>query len=502
MEKQKSGDFTFLNRSRRLGWPPRWDLPGCPRLWLYNLHYFQWLESLDYLECRVAVLDWIGHYPPTVRTVGWEPYPVSLRLINWLRTFLGKYYSRLQADAEFREELEESLGAQARWLNRRLEFRLLGNHLLENAVALVMAGNLFAGREAESWRRRGLKILKREIGEQILADGVHFELSPMYHLRVTWLMLLLAAGGGGEAAKPPEGLLERMLVALDRLTHPDGEIALLADSAFDIYPRPELLRRAAEKIVGRTLPREGKEPGGWALPDAGYFGFRDGEDNYLVCDAGRIGPDYLPAHGHGDIFSFELSLRGKRVVVDSGISGYEPGPDRAYDRSTRAHNTVEIEGEDQAEFWGIFRVGRRGRPRDVECRFSDDGFSLEGRHDGYRRLAGSPVHRRTFRFQPGGLLEVNDRVTATREVAAASRIHLHPDCRIEEREPGGVIVTHPGGRVKIEFIGPGELGIEGSSYSPRFGCRQDNIALTYRARGSEIENGFRIVPLPPGPEES
>jgi uncharacterized heparinase superfamily protein len=495
-DRIRAGEFTFLNRTRALGWPPRWEPPGCPKLWIYNLHYFNWLESLDYSDCREAVADWIERYPSTGRAAGWEPYPVSVRLINWLRTFYGKYFSRLQADASFRKVIEKSIGEQAYWLSRRLEFRLLGNHLMENAVALVMVGNLFGGRAAESWYRRGLKILEREIGEQVLADGLHFELSPMYHLRATWLMLLLAVGGGGEAAKPPAGLVERMLTALDRLTHPDGEIALLADSALEIYPPPESLRLAAEKIIGRTLPREGQEPGGWALPDAGYFGFREGEGNYLVCDAGRIGPDYIPAHGHGDIFSFELSLRGRRVVVDSGVSGYEPGPERDYDRSTLAHNTVEISGVDQAEFWGAFRVARRGRPREIRWRAEKAEFFLEGHHDGYRRLPGSPIHRRSFRFKPGGFLEVNDRIAAAREVGAVSRIHLHPDCRIEERGPGGVIVSHPGGRVKVEFIGPGELGIEGSSYSPRFGRRRGNIALAYRSRGSEIENGFRIVPLP------
>ncbi|MDP8235109.1 MAG: hypothetical protein P9M08_01870 [Candidatus Erginobacter occultus] len=83
-----------------------------------------------------------------------------------------------------------------------------------------------------------------------------------------------------------------------------------------------------------------------------------------------------------------------------------------------------------------------------------------------------------------------------RSAAVVSLLHLHPDCRIEERGPSRVTVSHPGGRVMMEFFGPGELGIEGSSYSPRFGCRRENIALSYRARGSEIENGFRIVPLP------
>lgn len=493
-EQLRGGEFTFLNRSCQLGWPPCWDPEDLPRLWIYNLHYFQWLDSLAYTDCRAAVRDWIGRCPPSNRTVVWEPYPVSLRLINWLQIFFAKYFRQLQADAEFREEIEESLGAQARWLNRRLEFRLLGNHLLENAVALVMTGNLFRGREAQSWRRRGLKILEREIGEQILDDGFHFELSSMYHLRATWLMLLLEAGGGGDEARPSEGILERMFQALERITHPDGEISLFGDSALDIYPGPEALRRAAEKITGKAHPTAGELSGGWELPRAGYFGFRDRKGNCLICDAGPIGPDYIPAHGHGDIFSFELSLRGRRVVVDGGVSGYEAGPDRAYDRSTRAHNTVEIDGEDQAEFWGIFRVGRRGRPRDVECEIIGDSFFLQGWHDGYRRLPGSPIHHRSFRRFPGGVIEVSDRVVSSRPVRCVSRIHLHPDCRIEKWEGSMATVAYPGGRFLVIFSGSGKLEIEKSFYSPRFGLRLENRALAFFAVGTEIENGFRIIP--------
>ena len=85
----------------------------------------------------------------------------------------------------------------------------------------------------------------------------------------------------------------------------------------------------------------------------------------MFVDAGPIGPAYLSVHGHGDIYSYELSLDGRRVVVDGGTSTYQAGPERDWVRSTRAHNTVEVAGADQCEFFGAFRVGRRGRPRDV-----------------------------------------------------------------------------------------------------------------------------------------
>src|SRR5690606_3223286 len=68
------------------------------------------------------------------------------------------------------------------WLERRIEWHLLGNHLFANAKALFIAGLYFQGPEANRWRAKGASILSRELREQILEDGGQFERTPMYHL--------------------------------------------------------------------------------------------------------------------------------------------------------------------------------------------------------------------------------------------------------------------------------------------------------------------------------
>src|SRR5207247_7691896 len=108
------------------------------------------------------------------------------------------------------------------------------------------------------------------------------------------------------------------------------------------------LARRFNRIVHRALVDSL-----WTLPAAGYFGYRNNLDSgYLVFDAGAIGPDHQPAHGHADTLSFELSHRGRRIVTDTGVFTYAPGEQRRYDRSTAAHNTVEIDRRDQSELWG------------------------------------------------------------------------------------------------------------------------------------------------------
>ncbi|HEY5658804.1 MAG TPA: alginate lyase family protein, partial [Myxococcota bacterium] len=480
-ERLLAGDFRFLNRTEQLGWPPRWADPGLPRLWAYHLHYFDYLWALPHAGARRLALDWIARHPLGRGRVGWEPYPVSLRLMNWCGYFFGRHREATLADPELRAALWASLQLQADWLAAHLEHHLRGNHLLENAAALAACGACFAGDSAQAWLQTGIHLLDRELPEQILADGGHLERSPMYQLRVAYVLAFLANTGDAALTARVEEPLARLRHATVQVCHPDGEIALLNDSAFGIASPPgDLLEAAAP-------------PGPFALPETGYYGARSAAGRYVVCDAAPIGPDYLPGHAHGDIFSFELSLGGRRVIVDAGVHGYEADAMRSYCRSTRAHNTLEVEGQDQCEFWAAFRVARRGRPRDVAWRPLDAGFELEGWHDGYERLPGRPRHRRRFRWHAAGVLLVRDEVRAGRPVRVCSRLHLHPDCEIVSQGERAVRVRHPGGTFSIAFDGPGQLSVEPSSYCPEFGVVREGRALVLASRGAAVETGFCVA---------
>jgi uncharacterized heparinase superfamily protein len=490
-EQLLGGRFEFQGRESSLGWPPDWEAPGLPALWRYHLHYFEFLWSLDWSEGRELALDWIARHPLARGRVGWDSYPISLRLLNWCGYFFGLHRERTAGDREFEAALWRSLWLQAEWLRGHLEWHLLGNHLLENGVALAHAGSCFAGASAEAWRSAGLAVLRREIPEQILPDGGHFERSPMYQARVVYALAVLLDTGDEELRDLVEEPLLRMARALALLCHPDGGIALLNDSALGAQPETGALL----DWIGRLSSGEPPPPaaGAFALPETGYYGAREATGHTLVCDAAPIGPDHLPGHAHGDIFSFELSLAGRRAVVDAGVFGYEPDERRRFARSTRAHNTVEIEAEDQCEFWAAFRVARRGHPRDVVFRERAGGFTLEGWHDGYMRLPGSPRHARTLAWHQDGVLLVRDRVEAGRSVRAVSRIHLHPECRVEQTDATGVRVTHPGGVFQVRFAGPGVLRVEPSRHFPRFGTELESSALAFATEGTCIEMGFCIA---------
>src|SRR5439155_1766116 len=107
----------------------------------------------------------------------------------------------------------------------------------------------------------------------------------------------------------------------------------------------------------------------------------------LLVDIGRACPDELPAHAHADCFSFEMSLDGHRMVVDSGVGEYTAGPWRDYYRSTRAHNTIVLDEEEQIECWGSFRVARRAGVHDRVVIEEENLSGVGAWHDGYARLA-------------------------------------------------------------------------------------------------------------------
>jgi len=467
-----------------------------PKLWLYNLHYFEYIWALDYFQSKKLVLDWIENYPLQRKLVGWDPYPTSLRLINLCCVFFNKYRAQTEADTAFLHRLWSSIYIQAEWLTKHLETHLLGNHLFENGAALVFVGSCFAGEAAKRWYKKGKDILVNQISEQILADGTHFERSPMYHLRITYLLAILLDVSRSDLDDRVREPLSRMLKALEKLCHPDNEIALFNDSAFGIYNSPGEVIAYAKSLLGDGKTAQNfDQTGPFALPEAGYYGFRDQNGTYLVCDAAPIGPDYIPGHAHADMFSFELSLKGHRVIVDSGVHDYEVSRMRQYCRSTKAHNTIEIDGQDQCEMWAVFRVARRSRPYNVKWMPSEGGFLLSAWHDGYKRLKGRPVHYRNFNWNNSGQLTVEDTITASCTQSVTSRLHLHPNCEITELKDNTALVTYPAGKFKITFFGNGKFSVENSYYCPEFGVKIPNKALASSCSLPKIKTGFRIETL-------
>jgi len=477
-EKVTAEGFRFLGEARPFAGEDRWRPQGASRLWTYQLHYFQALFDLDESRAGSLVCDWLDTNPPG-SAPGWEPYPISLRVREWIEWLLHAP----AVPEDLRQRATDSLAAQACVLEALLERHLGGNHLLENAITLCWVGASLRGPRSAGWLKRGGTLLRELLAEQVLSDGTHDERSPMYQSLIAEALLrlsrVLAATGNESLALEVRTVAERLVTSLGHLVHPDGDFALMSDCALGEAPQWPDLARAASGAV--TPPR----PGPWELPQGGYLGWRDGAGAYLVLDTGPIGPDHQPGHGHADMLSFELSHRGERLVTDTGVVRYDEGEERAYDRSTAAHSTVEVDGRSQSELWGAFRCARRARVTEGSVApAASGGALLVGRY----RDPWGVRHRRRLSVARGRI-EGEDLVEARGLHHACLRFHFAPG--VEARARGeSADLLRDGGQVAT-LRAPGQVLVrETTPYHPSFGETVERACLALRA---SFVSQWRIV---------
>jgi uncharacterized heparinase superfamily protein len=465
--------FTFLNKTFNLRKNTDWNNLTKEKLWLYNLHYFDFLNAVnrhDFLHDHELLIEkWIDDNPPTLG-VGWEPYAVSLRIVNWIK--FAQFGELIPT-----QEMLNSLFIQARWLEQRIEWHILGNHLLSNAKALVYAGLFFDCEESQKWLDKGLGILRHEIEEQILKDGGHFERSPMYQSIVIAdfldiLNVLKSANVELDIDLIP--LLEQKVIAMiawaDCMGHPDGGISFFNDAALEISPNIAALRNYALSLGIKTAinGKSSKSCSLVHLSESGYIRLESPSAIALI-DVGEIGPKYLPGHAHADTLSFELSVFGERLIVNGGTSSYAADSERRnLERSTYFHNTVEIDGENSSEVWGAFRVARRARPFDLKVEASNSEARVECSHDGYFRISEGLVHRRNWIFEDRKL-SVIDKVNGSFDYAIAGFI-FHPNIEVTQTsETQWTLKRLKNGKMAIFEVHNSGSTIVNVGYAPQFG---------------------------------
>ncbi len=232
-------------------------------------------------------------------------------------------------------------------------------------------------------------------------------------------------------------------------------------ACLDVYKR--LLNR-------RPAPRQI-----FAFRSAGYFGLRTAE-SYLVLDCGRIAPDDLPAHGHGDVLSFEWSVVGQRIIVDQGVFEYNSGERRRRSRAADSHNTLCFAGADQADFFGAFRCGRRPNVKVLKYEVNRSGFQLEGTHDGFAHLRGAPRHIRHFEVRPREVV-IRDRIEGKSDLSASIGFLLDPAAHVDASACEALIRR---GASRIRMTSTLPIGVEEAVWWPNMGHERRTKRLRIR----------------------
>jgi len=402
-------------------------------------------------EAIAQIESWIEQNPEGTG-INWQSsLEIAIRVSSWLWTIFFILPSKAFTE-DFARRVTRSLLAQLRHVYRYpSEYGSPNTHLIGEAAVLFIAGSLFAGiEEAEKWRDFGADVLTREIGRQVLNDGVHRELSTYYHCYAVdfYLQALtLARRIAFEFSPEVSTNVEQMLEFVMHVTRPDGSIPLLGDDdggralALDqtdyrsyldgiclgalVFVRPDFKRQAgafreeAFWLFGREAWRDYEALGvavpsgdSHSFPTAGYFVQRSGwdkNDSHLVFDCGGLG---LPTggHGHADTLSLVLYSGGRELLVDPGTAVYNAAPDwRSYFRSSRAHNTVVVDGQEQSEPAGTFQWKTRAPARVCAHSHLGDLEYVEGEHDGYGRLSSPVSHKRRVLYcRPGYWIVVDE----------------------------------------------------------------------------------------------
>ncbi|MDX2039796.1 MAG: alginate lyase family protein [Acidobacteriota bacterium] len=491
--------FTFLNRSLTIQ-PVNWNQRYDSHLWNYQLHYFSFVplaaralvergDVASWQACRELIQNWIVTAEPG-RSDGWDAYPISLRVVNWIYAYM---LVAEHEDEEFLAYWRASIFDQLGFLRRHLEHHLLANHLLKNVKALVVGGLFF---QHKSWLDAGTRMLWRELDEQVLPDGGHYERSPMYHSQVLTDFLesyaLLVAFEWMERHDKVEARLQAMAEFLSAMSYADGTLALFNDSANAKETRPKPILETARRVV-ESVPRMVN-----SFPQTGYFVWASADEREkMIVDCGEPSVAYNTAHAHNDLLSYELWMDGQPFIVDSGVHGYGGDRFREYCRSTRAHNTVMFDGVEQSEVWSTFRMARRAQVLSAKVDGDDTVWNFAAKFQRYDKRV---IHGRRICRKANGDWAVTDLAEGDAAMAS-SFVHLHPAvkaelidetkvlCRLGQR---CVVIEAFGDCVGAKVIVGSDAPIQGWRFSD-FGVAESSVVIQFDYRvGAGKEFGYRL----------
>jgi len=473
----------FLNKKRNFAYISDWTCLAESKLWRYNLHYFDFLldnGATEKIKDKL-ITDWIKS-SHNLKVDAWEPYPVSLRIVNWVKYFITYKKNNIP------EEWLTSLYQQASILFGSIEYHILANHYLKNGKALFFAGAYLKGKNPTKWFDKGVNILVEEAAEQFLIDGGHYEKSPMYHSIVVedYLDVLNLIYSNSVSVSECDSLFlkDQVMKALDFLNAivmPDTNIPLFNDSAFEIAPHPDFIFKYANKIIKYNNKVTFSKSEIISLDHSGYYIIKNKKD-MCVIDCGSVSPGYQPGHTHCDCLSYELVINGCRIIVNSGLYDYDNSEERKYCRSTKAHNTVEIDGKEQSEIWGQFRVARRAEIISARLYRNDNAAVFNGSYRPYWSTKDNIVHSRII-TQVGNQWTVMDDITGQGEHQVKNFIHLHPQMKCVREDDEYYFLNAQNRVAKIIFSDNVDVSIVDGWYYPEFGKKIQNTVIELACSG-------------------
>lgn len=473
--------YCFLNRPAII-WDKSsskvdWEYLDEGGLWLDNLHYMRYWDGLGVslsIEEEANLLhwlrDWVDHVTSSPDSKAFNPpYNASERAYS-LGRFLLSHKPLVNKDLDSLIKLV--IARDLNYVASHLEFHLGGNHLLKNLMSLAWGSVLFEGDDVERWKKIIDQELSRELSRQVLSDGFHYECSPMYHnLALLDILDIINIAKDGSLRDSLMTFANKMIAATMLITHADGEIAFFNDCTLDSCPRSLDIIKYGQMLCGSVTKPE-------FLPNAGIYALQAGSALNIIAKAGPLGSDEQMGHAHSDLLSFEMSVNGQMLFVNSGTSTYYDQPFRDYERSSLAHNTIDIPGYVQCQHWSYFRVASRSRSENVTLQLlAEHIVTLSGMVE---LIGESPRPKLIRKFKVGGIgsFMITDIVNPSHS-GASSNFHLDPSVNIisiDEHQRRVLLMTPNEQIISFEYS-VGRLVIEDCLVSRHFNERQSSKKL-------------------------
>lgn len=410
---KESNEFSFLNKKVCFSDKIDWNFSENGKLWTYNLCYLDFINQKN-LEIT-KVTEVLNDFNITYNTIisGKDPYPTSLRIMNLIKIMSNEKHCH-------DDNLSKILFSDIRRLLKSIEYHLLGNHVLENGFALYFAAHAYPTNQ--KLRNKALKILRKELEEQILNDGAHFERSLMYHQIILSRLLECISLSKSNAYEWNSTFIdfliakaEKMLGWLNSITENGQIFVRFNDSIEGISPNTFEIIKFSKSLGIKSMTT--------TLADSGFRKFKM-NDLLLITNTGGIISDYQPGHSHANTFSFLLFDKTKPIIVDPGVSTYENNRLRLQQRSTTNHNTININGINNNEVWSSFRVGRRAKVRIIQ----EQTDYLKAVHNGYSHI--NLFHSRSWKFEKKSIQILDELIG--KSANGEFNIHLHPEVKVQK----------------------------------------------------------------------
>ena len=432
-----------------------------------------------------VLMDWLAQNPFGYGMNWKSGLELGVRLINWV------WAIDLVRDAEVFEDSEWEAVLRAAYLamwdtqRRYSQGSSANNHLVGEVAGVLVASCYFKDfPNAGKWRDAAMKIMEHELFAQSFPDGCTREHAFGYQffvLQFYGFCLLACERSGAPLSTAYAGRLQQMYRFMAQICADTGKQPNFGDAddgyVLDLGNRPteqaDLISVGAALFGDDELALSDTSETAWWISgervakgagpamvskpyrDSGYYVLRShaGASSPAVrvfFDCAELGFGAIAAHGHADCLSFSLAVQGREVLVDPGTYDYYTYPEwRNYFRSTRAHNTVEIDGESQSELQGAFMWGHRANATLIDWLDEDAQVAVTGEHDGYAKLEDPVMHRRRLTLDKStGAVSIVDQLTSSGDHEARVSFHVAPGYAVVP-EGDDVVVSGHGCRLRL-----------------------------------------------------